>query len=166
MLNTIILISIILAAVIMISLANYLLELKLKRITAENDESIEKYIFKSIVFICGGFLIGDIISSIQTVSNILVSQNIENTNYFELISHISIFIGIALISLLVLFVISTFMFMVVMKGRSIFFEIANKNTNAILIFSALMIALTFSIKPGLAIVYDALIPYQNVPVFR
>jgi len=166
MTNIIILLAVLVSAALTIFLLNGFVRFKLKNKLSENENPIAIPIFKSVLFISGGLLLSELISTFQTLTKILPGQFESNELVLREISFYCIFLAIVLIVLAVLLWLSTLLFSLINRGDSVFVEVANNNLHSLILFSAILLALTLAVKTGITPLLDEFIPYPTMPVYR
>ncbi|MEZ5003441.1 MAG: hypothetical protein R2730_10455 [Chitinophagales bacterium] len=164
--NIITIIAVLISALLTIFILNSMVNLKLKNKLSENENPITINLFKAILFLCGGIVLNEISQSFNTVTNVLPALFSDNKLVLNEISYCSIFYGIGLISLLLIFWSASLMFTIISGGKSVFLEVTNNNLNAVLLFAGLIFAILIAVKPLLLPIFDQLIPYPNIPTYR
>lgn len=166
MTNIFTLLAILVSTAISVFLLNGFVKFKLKNKLSENEHPITISYFKGILFVSIGLLLSELITTFQTLTKILPSQIVGSNLIFKEVSYYCIFFAITLLIFVVLFWLSTLLFSVLSKGESIFVEVANNNLQSVIIFSAILLTFTFSIKTGITPLLDEYIPYPVMPIYR
>lgn len=164
--NIINLISVLVGGLLTIFILNAIVNSRIKNKVSENETPIAVDILKAILFLSGGLLLAEITTSFQTLTKVLPSSFTGNDLLLKEISYFSIFLGITILTALLNFWLSTLMYSLISKGKSIFIETSNNNLNAAIIFIGLMLALTVASKMGLTQLLDQLIPYPIMPIYH
>ena len=166
MTNIITLLAIITSTAVSVFLLNGFINYKLKDRLSENESPISISYLKGIFFISMGLLFSELITTFQTLIQILPKQ-LEGSNLIlKEISFYCIFLGITLVILTVLIGLSILLFNLVKKGESIFVEVANNNLNSVILFSAILLAIVLAAKTGVTPLLDEFIPYPELPIYR
>lgn len=166
MTNIITMLTIIISTAISVFLLNGFIKFKLKNKLSENENPISISYFKGILFISLGLLFSELISTFQTLTKILPNQLEGNNLILKEISFYCVFLGINLAIFIVLFWFSTLLFSLVIKGESIFVEVANNNLNSVILFSAILLAFILATKTGITPLLDEFILYPEMPIYR
>lgn len=166
MTNILTLLAIILSTAVSLFLLNGFVKSKLKTKLSDNENPISISYFKGVLFVSLGLLLSELINTFQTLTKVLPSQLEGNSLVLKEISFYCIFLGITLFVFVVLFWLSTLLFILFSKGESIFVEVANNNLNSVILFSTLLLAFVFAVKTGLTPLLDEFIPYPEMPIYR
>lgn len=166
MTNIIILLAVLVSASLTIFLLNAFVRFKLKNKLPESETPITIPIFKGVLFISAGLLLSELFSTFQTLTKILPGSYSSNDLLLREISFYCIFFAIVLIVFAVLVALASLLFSLINKKESIFIEVANNNLQSLLLFSGILLALTFAVKTGMTPLLDEFIPYPKMPVYR
>ena len=166
MTNIIILLAVLVSTSLTIFILNGFVRFKLKNKLSENETPITTPIFKGILFISSGLLLSELISTFQTLTKILPVSYSGNDLVIREISFYCIFLALILVVLAVVLWLSTLLFSLINKGDNVFMEVANNNFQSLILFSAILLALTFAVKTGITPLLDEFIPYPTMPVYR
>ena len=164
--NIILLSAVIVSGLLTVFLLNSIVNSRMKGKVSDNEHPITGDIMKAILFLCGGLLLSEIVISFQTMTKVLPSSFTGNDLLLKEIMYYSIFLGIALLTLIANIWLSAIMFSVTSKGKNIFIETANNNLNAVIIFCGVVLALTLAAKAGLSPLLDNFIPYPTMPTYH
>lgn len=164
--NIIILLAVLISGLLSIFLLNSIINSRMKNRLSENEYPITLDAMKAVWFLSGGLLISEILNSFQTLIKILPSSFKGNELLLEEIMFFSIFLGIVLLTLITIIWFSAMMFGIVSKGKNIFIEVANNNINAIILYSGILLTLTFAAKAGIMPLLDQFIPYPTMPIYH
>ena len=164
--NIIILATIMISGLLTVFLINSIVNSRIKNKLSENESPLTVDIVKAILFLCGGLLLSEIVNSFQTLIKVLPSSFTGNDLLLKEVMFYSIFLGIALLTLLIILWLSAMMFGIVSKGKNIFIETANNNLNAVILFCGILLALTFAAKAGVTPLLDQFIPYPTMPIYH
>ena len=163
--NIILLSAIIVSGLLTVFLLNSIVNSRLKGKISDNEHPITGDIIKAVLFLCGGLLLGEMVVSFQTMTRVLPSSFKGNDLLIKEILYFSIFLGITFLTLLANIWLSSIMFSVTSKGKSIFMETANNNLNAVIIFCGIALSLSLAAQSGLTPLLDQFIPYPKMPVY-
>jgi hypothetical protein len=164
--NIIILISVLISGLLIVFILNALVNSRIRNKISENETSLAVDVLKGILFISGGILLSEITTSFQTLSKVLPNSFKGNELLLKEFSYFSIFLGITILTCILIVWLSTLMYSLISKGKSIFIEASNNNLNAVIIFIGLILALTFASKTGLVPLFDQFIPYPTMPIYH
>lgn len=164
--NIILLSATLVSGLLTIFILNSIVNSRIKGKISENENPLSVDILKAILFLCGGLLLSEIVNSFQTMTKVLPSSFSGNDLLLKEIMFYSIFLGITLLTLVIILWFAAMMFGVTSKGKSIFIETANNNLNAVIIFCGLLLALTLAAKAGLSPLFDQFIPYPTMPTYH
>ena len=164
--NILILISILVSGLLNIFILNGIVNSRIKNKISENETPLAVDILKAILFLSGGLLLSEITTSFQTLTKVLPNSFTGNDLLLKEFSYFSIFLGITLLTTILIVWLSTLMYSLISKGKSIFIEAANNNLNAVIIFIGLILALTIASKTGLAPLFDQFIPYPTMRIYH
>lgn len=164
--NIIILISVVVSGLLTIFILNAIVNSRIKNKLSENETPITVDVLKAILFLSGGLLLSEIITSFQTLTKVLETSFTGNDLLLKEFSYFSIFLVITFVCIIIIIWLSTLMFSLVSKGKNIFLETANNNLNAILLFLGIILCLTLATKSGLTPLFDQFIPYPTMPVYH
>ena len=164
--NIILLSAILVSGLLTVFILNSIINSRIKGKISENENPFSVDILKAILFLCGGLLLSEIVNSFQTMTKVLPSSFSGNDLLLKEIMFYSIFLGITLLTLIVILWLAAMMFGVTSKGKSIFIETANNNLNAVIIFCGILLALTLAAKAGLSPLFDQFIPYPTMPTYH
>ena len=163
--NIVILISILTSGLLTIFILNAIVNSRIKNKISENKTPLSVDILKSILFLSGGLLLSEITTSFQTLTKVLPNSFTGNELLLKEFSYFSIFLGITILTIILIVWLSTLMYSLISNGKSIFIEAANNNVNAVIVFSGLLLALTIASKTGLIPLFDQFIPYPTMPIY-
>lgn len=166
MTNIIVLLTVLVSAALTIFLLNQFVRFKFKNKLSEDENPITLPVFKGVMFISSGLLLSELISTFQTLIKILPGQIEGNDLILREISFYCILFALVLIVFVIVLWLSTLLFGLINRGENVFTEVANDNFHALIIFSAILLALTFAVKTGITPVLDELIPYPTMPIYR
>ena len=164
--DIVILISVLVSGLLTIFILNSIVNSRIKNKISENETPIAVDILKAILFLSGGLLLSEITTSFQTLTKVLPASFTGNDLLLKEFSYFSIFLGITILTTFLIVWLSTLMYSLISKGKSIFIEVANNNLNAVIIFIGLILALTIATKTGLTPLFDQLIPYPTMPIYH
>jgi hypothetical protein len=164
--NIIILISVLVSGLLTIFILNAIINSRIKNRISEKETPLAVDILKATLFLSGGLLISEITTSFETLTKVLPTTFTGNDLLMEEFSYFSIFLGITILTTILILWLSTLMYSFISKGKSIFIEAANNNHNAVIIFIGLLLALTISSKTGLIPLFDQFIPYPTMPIYH
>jgi len=164
--NILILISVLVSGLLLIFILNAIVNSRIKKKISENEIPLAVDILKSILFLSGGILLGEISATFQTLTKILPNSFTGNDLLLKEFSYFSIFLGITILMVILILGLSFLMYNLISKGKNIFFEAANNNLSAVIIFIGLILALTIASKTGLTPLFDLFIPYPTMPVYH
>jgi hypothetical protein len=164
--NIILLSAVLVSGLLTVFILNSIVNSRIKGKISENENPLSVDIQKAILFLCGGLLLIEIVDPFQTMTKVLPSSFTGNNLLLKEIMFYSIFLGITLLTLVVIIWFATLMFGVTSKGKSIFIETANNNLNAVIIFCGILLALTLAAKAGLSSLFDQFIPYPTMPTYH
>lgn len=162
--NIILLSAILVSGVLIVFILNSIVNSRIKGKVSENPISVD--ILKAILFLCGALLLSEVVNSFQTMLKVLPSSVSGNDLLMKEIMFYSIFLGIILLTVIIILWLSAMMFGVTSKGKSIFIETANNNLNAVILFCGILLALTLAAKAGLSPLFDQFIPYPTMPTYH
>jgi len=164
--NIIILISVLISGLLAIFILNALVNSRIKNKISENESPFTIDILKAVLFLAGGLLLSEIITSFQTLTKVLPTSFTGNDLLLKEFSYFSIFFGITLLTTITIIWLSTLMYSLISKGKNIFIETANNNLSAVILFCGLILALTIASKSGLTALFDQFIPYPTMPIYH
>ena len=164
--NIVILISVLVSGLLTIFILNSIVNSRIKKKFLENEAPISVDILKAILFLSGGLALSEITTSFQTLTKVLPYSFTGNDLLLKEFSYFSIFLGITVLLIFLIVWLSTLMYSLISKGKSIFIEATNNNLNAVIIFIGLILALTIASKTGLASLFDQFIPYSTMPIYH
>ncbi|HNK90771.1 MAG TPA: hypothetical protein PKN63_09440 [Chitinophagales bacterium] len=164
--DIVILISVLVSGLLTIFILNSIVNSRIKNKISENKTPIAVDILKAILFLSGGLLLSEITTSFQTLTKVLPASFTGNDLLLKEFSYFSIFLGITVLTTFLIVWLSTLMYSLISKGKSIFIEVANNNLNAVIIFIGLILALTIATKTGLTPLFDQFIPYPTMPIYH
>lgn len=164
--NIVILISVLISGLLTIFILNSIVNSRIKNKISENVTPLSVDILKAILFLSGGLLLSEITTSFQTLTKVLPGSFTGNELLIKEFSYFSIFLGITILTTILIIWLSTLMYSLISKGKSIFIETANNNLNALIIFIGLILALTITAKTGLTPLFDQFIPYSTMPIYH
>ena len=164
--NIVILISFLVCGLLTIFILNAIVNSRIKNKISENETPLAVDILKAILFLSGGLLLSEITTSFQTLTKVLPNSFTGNDLLIKEFSYFSIFLGITILTTILIVWLSTLMYSLISKGKSIFIEAANNNLNAVIIFIGLILALTIASKTGLTPFFDQFIPYPTMPIYH
>ncbi|MDP3930617.1 MAG: hypothetical protein Q8R57_16480, partial [Bacteroidota bacterium] len=102
----------------------------------------------------------------QILIKVLPNSFTGNNLLIKEFSYFSIFLGIIILTTILIVWLSSLMYSLISKGKSIFIETANNNLNAVILFIGLILALTIASKAGLTPLFDQFIPYPTMPIYH
>jgi hypothetical protein len=164
--NIVILISVVVSGLLTIFILNSIVNSRIKNKISEKETPLAVDILKAILFLSSGLLLSEITTSFQTLTKVLPNSFKGNELLLKEFSYFSIFVGLTLLTTILIIWLSTLMYSLISKGKSIFIEAVNNNFNAIIIFIGLILALTFASKTGLTPLFDQFIPYPSLPIYH
>jgi hypothetical protein len=164
--NIVILISVVVSGLLTIFILNTIVNSRIKNKISEKETPLAVDILKAILFLSSGLLLSEITTSFQTLTKVLPNSFKGNELLLKEFSYFSIFVGLTLLTTILIIWLSTLMYSLISKGKSIFIEAVNNNFNAIIIFIGLILALTFASKTGLTPLFDQFIPYPSLPIYH
>ncbi len=164
--NIIILTATLLSSLLAIFALNYFINSRVKGKLSEIETPITIDIMKVVLFICSSMLLAEMTTTFQTLVKVLPSSFAGNDLLIQELFYFTKFVGIVLISFIVIVWLSILMFSMVQKGKSIFIETVNNNTSAVILFSGIVIALSIVTKTGLTPLLDQFIPYPTLPMYH
>ena len=164
--NIVIPISVLVSGLLTIFILNSIVNSRIKKKFLENEAPISVDILKAILFLSGGLALSEITTSFQTLTKVLPYSFTGNDLLLKEFSYFSIFLGITVLLIFLIVWLSTLMYSLISKGKSIFIEATNNNLNAVIIFIGLILALTIASKTGLASLFDQFIPYSTMPIYH
>ena len=164
--NILILISVLVSGLLTIFILNAIVNSRIKNKISENETPIAVDILKAILFLSGGLLLSEITNSFQTLTKVLPNSFTGNDLLLKEFSYFSIFLGITILITILIVWLSTLMYSLISKGKSIFIEAANNNLNSVIIFIGLILALTIASKTELTPLFDQFIPYPTMPIYH
>ena len=164
--NIVILISVLVSGLLTIFILNAIVNSRIKNKISENETPLTVDILKAILFLSGGLLLSEITTSFQTLTKVLPNSFTGNDLLLKEFSYFSIFLGITILTSILIVWLSTLMYSLISKGKSIFIEATNNNLNAVIMFIGLILALTIASKTGLAPLFDQFIPYPTMPIYH
>jgi hypothetical protein len=164
--SIVILISFLVSGLLTIFILNAITNSLIKNKISENETPICVDILKAILFLSGGLLLSEITIPFQTMIKVLSSSFTGNDLLLKEFSYFSIFLGITVVTSIIIVWLSTLMYSLISKGKSIFIEAANNNLNAVIIFLGLILALTIASKAGLPPIFEQFIPYPTMPIYH
>lgn len=164
--NIVILISVLVSGLLTIFILNAIVNSRIKNKISENETPLAVDILKAILFLSGGLLLSEITNSFQTLTKVLPNSFTGNDLLLKEFSYFSVFLGITILTTILIVWLSTLMYSLISKGKSIFMEATNNNLNAVIIFIGLILALTIASKTGLTLLFDYFIPYPTMPIYH
>ena len=164
--NIVILISVVVSGLLTIFIQNSIVNSRIKNKISEKETPLAVDILKAILFLSSGLLLSEITTSFQTLTKVLPNSSKGNELLLKEFSYFSIFVGLTLLTTILIVWLSTLMYSLISKGKSIFIEAANNNLNAIIIFIGLLLALILASKTGLTPLFDQFIPYPSLPIYH
>jgi len=164
--NIVILISVVVSGLLTIFILNSIVNSRIKNKISEKETPLAVDILKAILFLSSGLLLSEITTSFQTLTKVLPNSFKGNELLLKEFSYFSIFVGLTLLTTILIIWLSTLMYSLISKGKSIFIEAANNNLNAIIIFIGLLLALILASKTGLTPLFDQFIPYPSLPIYH
>ena len=166
MINTITSIAILVSTALTLYLINSFVKFKLKKKLSGNEQPISVIYFKGILFISAGLVFSELIETFQILTKILPSQIEGNNLILREVAYYCIFSSITLIIFTLIFWLSTVLFSLLSQGERIFWEVAHNNSNAVLLFAAILLAFTLALKTSITPLLDEFIPYPEIPLYR
>jgi len=164
--NIVILISVLVSGLLTIFILNAIVNSRIRNKISENETPLAVDILKAILFLSGGLLLSEITTSFQTLTKILPNSFTGNDLLLKEFSYFSIFLGITILTTILIIWLSALMYSLISKGKSIFMEATSNNLNAVIIFIGLILALTIASKLGLTSLFDQFIPYPTMPIYH
>jgi hypothetical protein len=164
--NIVILISVVVSGLLTIFILNSIVNSRIKNKISEKETPLAVDILKAILFLSSGLLLSEITTSFQTLTKVLPNSFKGNELLLKEFSYFSIFVGLTLLTTILIIWLSTLMYSLISKGKNIFIEAANNNLNAIIIFIGLLLALILASKTGLTPLFDQFIPYPSLPIYH
>jgi hypothetical protein len=164
--NIVILISVLVSGMLTIFFLNAIVNSRIKNKISENETPLAVDILKAILFLSGGLLLSEITTSFQTLTKVLPNNYTGNELLTKEFSYFSIFLGITILTTILIVWLSTLMYSLISKGKSIFIEASNNNLNAVIIFIGLILSLTIASKTGLTPFFDQFIPFPTMPIYH
>lgn len=164
--NILVLISVLASGLLNIFILNAIVNSRIKNKISANETPLAVDILKAILFLSGGLLLSELTNSFQTLTKVLPNAFTGNDLLLKEFSYFSIFLGLTLFITILIVWLSSLMYSLISKGKSIFIEAVNNNLNAIIIFIGLIFALTVAIKTGLTPLFDQFIPYPTMPIYH
>ena len=164
--NIVIFIFALISGLLTIFILNTIVNSRINNKISENDKPLAVDILKAILFLSGGLLLSEITTSFQTLTKVLPNSFSGNLLLIKEFSYFSIFLGITILSTILIVWLSTLMYSLISKGKSIFIEATNNNLNAVIIYIGLILALTIASKTGLTGLFDQFIPYPTIPIYN
>lgn len=164
--NIVILISVLVSGMLTIFILNAIVNSRTKNKISENDTPLALDILKATLFVSGGLLLSEITTSFQTLTKVLPTSFTGNDLLLKEFSYFSIFLGITILTAVLIVWFSSLMYSLISKGKSIFIEATNNNLNSVIIFIGLILALTIASMAGLTSLFDQFIPYPTMPIYH
>ena len=164
--NIVIITSLIVSGLLTIFILNAIINSRIKNKISENESKISIDILKGLVFLCGGLILSEISTSFYTLTKVLPNNFTGSDLILKEVSYFSVFVGISILTVIIILWLSTLMYSLISKGKSIFFETTNNNIHAIILFAGLLLSLTIVTKTGLTPLFDQFIPYQTMPIYH
>lgn len=116
---------------------------------------------KAGVFTSVGVMFSGLLQSILSTEKVL--QQIGEYSHIQILSFAALFLGIAIISYILIFILCAVLYTFFSSGRGIFVETANDNMAAVALFVGILIGTVLAIKEGLPLIYEEFIPYPTIP---
>jgi hypothetical protein len=164
--NIVILISVLVSGLLTIFILNSIVNSRIRKKNSENETPLAVDILKATLFLSGGLLLSEITASFQTLIKVLPNIFTGNDLLLKEFSYFSIFLGITILTTIIIVWLAALMYSLISKGKSIFIEATNNNFNAVIIFIGLILALTVASKTGLTPLFDLFIPYPTMPIYH
>ena len=164
--SIVILISVLISGLLTIFFLNSIVNSRIKNRISEKGTPLAVDILKAILFLSGGLLLSELTTSFQTLTKVLPNSFAGNDLLLKEFSYFSIFFGIIVLITILIVWLSSLMYSLISKGKSIFIEATNNNLNAVIIFIGLILALTIASKTGLTPLFDQFIPYPTMPIYH
>ena len=164
--NAILLIAAIASGMLTIYILNSLVNLRIKGKISEKLNPLSVDILKAVLFLCGGLLLSEIANSYQTLRKILATSHSGNDLLVNEIMYYSLFLGIILLTLVIIIWFAAIMVNVATKGKSVFIEAANDNLNVVYIWCGIVLALTLAAKAELSFLFETFIQYPLMPIYH
>jgi hypothetical protein len=164
--SIIILISVLVSGLLTIYILNAIVNSRIRNKISKKETPLAVDILKTGLFLSSGLLLSEIVTSFRILTTVLPNNNEGNDLLLLEFTYFSIFLGITILTAIVLMWLSTLMYSIISKGNSIFIEVANNNLNSAIIFIGLVLALTIATKTGLNPLFDEFIPYPKMPIYH
>jgi|TARA_B110000211_G_scaffold234469_1_gene304238 uncharacterized membrane protein YjfL (UPF0719 family) len=121
-------------------------------------------IFCGAILFSVGYLISGIkdpiLNSIELVGS---NSNFSGSIFFESIKYIGLFLAISLFVILIINIISIYLFTIMTKNIDEFKELKNNNISIAIIMSIIVISICIMVKPSLYSILESFVPYPDMP---
>lgn len=158
--------TLLLSSILCISLLNYFMNRQMKGRFAENEIPLGVNLLKSIFFICGGLLITEIGSTSKDVVQIISLSTGKSTSLLSFTTYFALFLSITLLVLSISLWLSTMVFAVITKGRSIYDNAVQDDIKGVILFAGISISITLVVKSGMTELLAEIIQYPTSPMFH
>ena len=159
-------IALLLGTLALLFVINKGVDLLLSRRINDEDNLISASLVKGSLFLSTAIVLSKVFESIQAITIVLSSRSDVETTTWEQLHYFAIFTGVALAVTVACAALSLAFYRTASKGKSLITEIANDNTNAAVLFSVLVLAMTLAILPAVHAIFDSMIPYPTIPSIR
>lgn len=164
--NIVILISVLVSVLLTMFILNAIVNSRVKNKISELETPITIDVLKAFLFVTSGLLLSESLLSFQTLTKVLNSSYGGSELLMKEFSYFSVFIGITLLTIFLIFWLATLMYSLTSKGKGIFIESANNNLSSVILFCGILLALTLAVKSGLTPLFDYFIPYPTMPIYH
>lgn len=123
-------------------------------------------IIKTGYFVAAGFILAELPVAANALFEVLNKQYAGSEFYQNAFLYMSLFLGMILLILFVIYFLSSGLFHMITDKSRIRIEIANNNIEKAVFFAGIMLLLSLGIKASVPFLLDFFIPYPTVPMFR
>ena len=157
-------------AIVYCFLAAYLLNgfinLQYKKHIPVGTSPVSLSIIKTGYFVAAGFILAELPVAANALFAVLTKQYAGPEFYQHAFLYMSLFLGIILLILFIVYFLSSGLFHMITDKSRIRLEVANNNVEKAVFFSGLVLLLSLGIKASVPFLLDFFIPYPTIPMFR
>lgn len=155
-----------LSFIVGVYLLETILNRSLKKYLQLDESPTSILVFKAGFITCYGMLFYSWQDPVKNASIILNTTLSGYDLLTSILSYSALFWIMSLMILTILFIVVSFVFMLRIGSRNIFFEMAKGNMGYAILFTSTFFALTIGLLPIIKESYELCLAYPNVPMFR
>lgn len=163
---TIVFLSVLFSVLLAMFTFNLFIDKKIKNKLRSDDNPFALSLYKSAVFIICGIIMSELFEPFDSVLQILPSIYEGTDLTLRKISFYSVFLGSLLVLLFIIQGLSSMLFRLFTKGKSLFYELANDDLKSAILAIGIMFGLAIAAKSGMLSILEQFIPYPELPIYN